>query len=215
MLSWSDLFAFIAEAEDGADRAVVPAGTVDPQARLVVLQTAPADPARSLVVLVHPGDAVETPDDVVDLPARKANAILRASYRAQVAMARELRSLTDADLVVLHRASSGFSFQSTRNVSPTYVRAIERIHATGTVLYGDHLDATAAWLVAHMHAALRPRVLVTGAWSEAEHGCVAALADHLQDAGARVAISGHAPADRTGGRTTWTPRSPARIARAS
>lgn len=161
-----------------------------------------------LIVIVHPGDAVQKPDDVIHCAAEDAAAILAYSTECQAGMAQEALALFDrgADVVILHRASSGYAFIGSAGVDHRYVGLLELAHQAGAaVLYGDHLDAAADWVLQNCHPHDRPEVLVTGAWADAEHGCAAAVAKTLATSGVTVRLSEHSPVSPDGSGERWAP----------
>lgn len=110
-----------------------------------------------------------------------------------------------ANAVVLHRFSSGYSFINGKNLARSYSDAIAAIHREGgAVLYGDDLGDAGRWIIDHMKADTRPSALITGAWSDKDHGCVAAIADALEQAGADVTVSLHSPLSPDGSGARWT-----------
>lgn len=128
-------------------------------------------PERPLVIVVHPGDALENPEgwDYDDYKKVK-----RWSLKNQAEMADELstwRRTHDADIVILHRASSieigdgGHSYEE-------YEYEVSNGHSRGSVLFGDDLAQAAKWIIANLHIADRPHVFLTGAYAEPDHGCL-------------------------------------------
>ncbi len=166
------------------------------------------DPTVPLIIVVHPGDAVEKPDDVHGEP--NAREILEHSWHCQDKMGIEIAEMLDAgaDCAVLHRFSSGYSFVNDVNVADAYFPAIARIHGEGgSLLWGDDLETAAAWINEYLEPAMRPRILLTGAWSDAQFGCVAHLAQLLENRNARIDVSTHSPTQPGGGGTPWSPGS--------
>lgn len=173
---------------------------------LVMAEPVEPDVRRPLLVMVHPGDAVQSREDVAHCPS--ADVVLAYAAECQTGMAEEIRDLLDqgADVVVLHRYSSGYAFASRMGVEPCYMDVLEAAHESGAaILYGDDLGAAADWIILHSLAAGRADILVTGAWADAEYGCVAAVASALADVGAPVRLSDHSPISPDGSGTRWHP----------
>ena len=148
------------------------------------------DTDRPLLILVHPGDAVQKPDDVLDCEEGDQEVILDYSMTCQEGMGREILDVADhVDLVVLHNSSSHYAFINDVGVSDTYKNALNWMHEDGVVLWGAHLDQAGEWIAKRLEAAVRPLVIVTGAWADKDHGCVTALGKHLEAKGAKVVLS--------------------------
>lgn len=178
------------------------AGEVDGMA-LAVLQAGQVTPGLPLILWVHPGDACESdhPDEGVG----------ERSYALQGGMGEELLAMGACDLVVLHRLSSRFAFEDSQRVeTPYYEAMVQAMDGRVTHLYGDDLDAAAAWVLEHLAPHGRPDVLLTGAWSHPTHGCVAAVGQALETAGvAPLRVSQHSPSDPGSVAQVWQPAAPA------
>jgi len=163
------------------------------------------DPSRPLYVLIHPGDTVQTRSDVFG--SENPRAILAYSRDRQADMGEEVDRLIETgwDVAVLHRFSSSYGF-GTSNTVEEFERAIDDIHDVGAVLFGDDLAGAAAWLVAEGAAAERPAVLLSGSWSDAEHGCVAMVGTELERAGVTTHLAHSACVSPDGSGTEWTPK---------
>lgn len=170
----------------------------------VILPFDQPDLARPLYVLVHPGDVVQTRGDVGGHP--NAQSILDYSAERQEAMADDVERLARAgwDVAVLHRFSSSYGF-GTSNTVDWFEDAIDEIHERGAVLFGDNLPQAAEWLVASAGAAARPAVLLSGAWSNAAHGCVSFVGSALEQAGAKVHLATSACVSPDGSEVEWQP----------
>jgi hypothetical protein len=162
------------------------------------------DPARPLYVLVHPGDVVQSKDDAEG--SDEPQSILEYSMSCQMSQASDVEKLlkADWDLAVLHRFSSSYAF-GVSNSAEEFATAVQQIHDNETVLYGDDLKAAARFLTETMHAAERPVVLLSGAWSEANGGCITALGQYLEAAGARVQVALSACISPDGNDEEWKP----------
>ena len=173
----------------------------------VIAESDVVRPNLPLIVLVHPGDAVDKPDDVYSEPRDVREAILGYSMQCQGDMGADINRLLTrgADAVVLHRQSSHYSFVNQVNVDDGYLGAIERIHDDGAILYGDALDEAAAWVAEEMEASKRPFVLIAGAWSQAEWGCVTGVGKALEALGAKVLLSHGTSIAPGGDDKAWTP----------
>lgn len=143
------------------------------------------DVSRPLLVLVHPGDAVET-----EGPAH----VVAYSRSCQEGMAHEIENLiaTDADTTVLHRLSSHYSIGGSGDCQRAFRAAIDALHRDGAIIYGDDLEKAAAWIEERHLASQRPFVVLAGAWTHYEWGCVTLVGQLLEALGARVVLSRHA-----------------------
>ena len=152
-----------------------------------------------LIVLVHPGDAVEATGPAV---------VKVYSRGCQTGMAAEISDLlaAGADAVVLHRVSSHYSIGGSNDCTADYRHAIEAIHRAGTVLYGDDLPTAAAWIEENLLASRRPLVVMSGAWAHHEWGCVTEVGKALEAAGATAVLSEHASICPGGDEERWEPR---------
>jgi len=162
-------------------------------------------PQRPLYILVHPGDVIQSKDDAAG--SDDPESILEYSMSCQIAQAEDVERLikADWDLAVLHRFSSSYAF-GVSNSAEEFAEAVQQIHDTDTVLYGDDLEATAQFLCEKMHAAQRPAVLLSGAWSDADGGCITALGQHLEAAGAKVHLALSACISPDGSEEEWKPQ---------
>jgi hypothetical protein len=169
-----------------------------------VLPFTSVDPARPLYVLVHPGDVVQTRSDVYGHP--NAQAILAYSSDRQTEMGDDVERLVAAgwDVAVLHRFSSSYGF-GTSNTVEWFEEAVDEIHERGAVLFGDDLAEAAEWLLGSAQAAARPLVLLSGAWSCADHGCVTMIGTLMETAGARVHLAASACVSPDGSGAEWRP----------
>ncbi|WP_192926341.1 hypothetical protein [Microvirga tunisiensis] len=160
--------------------------------------------AKPLYILVHPGDVVQSKDDASN--SDDPRQIPEYSWACQIAQAEEVDKLLKAgwDLAVLHRFSSTYAF-GVSNSAEELVSAIDTIHEDGASLYGDDLDAAAKFLCERMTAAKRPAVLLSGAWSAADGGCITALGQALEAAGTRVHLSYSACISPDGSEDEWRP----------
>ena len=164
-------------------------------------------PVRPLYLVVHPGDVVQSDSDVAY--SRNRRAIQDYSRGCQAGIEEDVtRLLEDGwDVAVLHRFSSSYGFGVSGSLQE-YEEAIDQIHVDGLVLFGDALDATAAWLITEAAATERPAVMLSGAWSDAGTGCIAALGRALQKAGARVHLAHSACVSPDGSGREWRPKLP-------
>lgn len=140
---------------------------------------------KILLLLIHPGDAVE---------AEGSENVIGYSNACQDGMSEEILALVEdgADTAVLHRLSSHYSIGGTMECTEGYRDAIDAIHASGAVLYGDDLDEAASWVERNLMASRRPAVVMSGAWAHPEWGCITHIAQRLEALGARVSLSPHA-----------------------
>ena len=151
------------------------------------------DPARPLVVVVHPGDMVEVqggwrPEDW--------ERVLAKSIESQSGPARDLADWRreGADFVLLHRGScSQLAHGGLYTVDSWFAREIAAARQAGTVLYGDDLEEAARWMLDHLHVAQRPAIYMAGAYADADYGCLTAIGQMLEPvARGRITVSEHA-----------------------
>ena len=170
------------------------------------------DGRNPLLVIVHPGDAIET--DAGNQQIR------REAARCQENMAAEIGRLSNGgwDCVVLHRSSCAqyAPGKAQKSVAEQMRREIQALHATGTVLYGDDLGAAGNWMEDHLDLESRPAIRLTGAYADPLHGCVTAIGEGIQaylaEIGGRatVSLSEHAYAG-PGGTERWQPQAAASL----
>lgn len=156
-----------------------------------------------LVLWIHPGDACESDCDDED--------IAEASIGLQHEMGRELEQFGPCDVVVLHRFSSQFAFEYGNRVADTYHQAMceSLVDPRVTHLFGEDLTAASEWLLEHLALNQRPQILLTGAWSHPEHGCVAAVGQALHAAGiAPLQVSWFSPSEPGEASNVWQPPAP-------
>jgi hypothetical protein len=168
-----------------------------------ILETGSNSNDRPLVIWVHPGDACEHDCDDQE--------IAEASFDLQQGMGNELIGFSECDLVVLHRVSSQYAFEAWHRVHPTYYTAMSQaMEGPGaTHLYGDDLEKASAWIIGHMDLMGHPDILLTGAWSHPEHGCVAVVGQALHAASAPgVRLSRSSPSEPGDDSNIWQPETP-------
>lgn len=170
-----------------------------------VIDLITVDPARPLYLVIHPGDVVQSDNDVAYSEDR--DAIQDYSRQCQSGIEGDVQRLLDAgwDVAVLHRFSSDYGF-GVSGCLQEYTEAMDEIHDEGLVLFGDNLGAAAAWLVAHMAVTQRPAILLSGAWSDAKDGCIAEIGKRLEKAGARVHLADSACLSPDGSGREWKPK---------
>jgi hypothetical protein len=169
-----------------------------------------APSTRPLLVIVHPGDALEHP---AGWDHKVYAEVLAQSIANQRGMAVEIvwKAATH-DVVIVHRMSSAdLSPSKTLSwVDPDYRRAIQRASADAVMLYGDDTERLADWLTEHAGLEHRAEVFLTGAYSDAVYGCVTDIGQRLVDEfrHLRSAVSQHSPTDAAGDRPRWQPPEP-------
>lgn len=171
-------------------------------------------PLPPLLVVVHPGDAI--PFVTADLKPQQRQALLDTARSAQPGMAQEIEARLDAghDVVVLHRQSTlagiiegNIDGDRGSVVAAAFAKAVARASGTGASLYGDDLRAALEWLVGPGNALKRPEVFLTGAYCDADHGCVTFLGRGLEHHGAEnVQLSPHALSSDDNSEPRWVPR---------
>lgn len=151
---------------------------------------------RDLVIVVHPGDAVE---------AGLGPEIAAWSASNQDGMARELELAMQAGVrvVVIHRTSS----QDLVHLATAAWRgAVQRATAAGCVLYGDGVDAAGHWLAEHVVCERTQQVLMLGAYASLQYGCITAVGQAVAQRwpSLQIRVSAHAPADTSDwGEVRW------------
>jgi hypothetical protein len=172
----------------------------------------PPDPSRPLLVIIHPGDAIE--DGSGYGSQEEAKEVVAYGRKNCLGMASEINEkFAGHDVVILHRLSSvdtfmrsNFGTHSVEAAIAPYTKACLKASEIGTVLYGDHLDECAQWLVKNMDVTSRPHIFMTGAYAGAEDGCVTYVGKALVNAGCRsISMSEHSPSDNCGHSRRWDP----------
>lgn len=189
-------------------------GRYEPDFFVIEHQPSLQDPARPLVILVHPGDLIQVTDGYDPEPQRKA---LSAFWRYTGDGTRqELATLRKQgyDFCVLHRSSCAqfARFSKFRVIGRSLWAEIQRGQKRGTVLYGDDLEKASAWMIGNLGIAGRPMVHLAGAYSDPQHGCLTAIGRAIEKVigGKRMAVSAFSPPENAPGRV-WRPdgRTPA------
>lgn len=163
-----------------------------------------ADPRRPLLVLVHPGDALEFVSDWDDREVGRA--VAAKAMLNQAGMGREIAErLHSHDVAVLHRCSS--EYLRDLEVDQTYARMTAACNKAGAVLFGDDLQQAAAWLLDHAQLGAHSTVFMSGAYAELKYGCITALGKTLQAAvkGITIRVSSFAPTSNFVEEPRWDP----------
>ena len=171
----------------------------DDEADFQVLATSPNPPSseQPLFVIVHPGDALQNPFAWGESKEYLTD-VLPYSMKSQAGMAEEglARILAGDDVVLLHRGScSQFSEKRSNHwIDKNFARMISLARTQGAVLFGDDLQAVYVWLMQSYELSTRPHILLTGAYADAENGCVTALGTFMEAVvmRGRLAVSPHA-----------------------
>ncbi len=176
----------------------------DPQFHVCAAPTTPLDVGKPLLIIVHPGDAIE---DGQGYPRAQRQQVIEFGKLNTDGMAGEISAMLEtADIVILHRESSLFDILAGA-VSP-YIAACRSASERGTVLCGDDLDAASDWILENMGVAERPSVFMTGAYACANYGCITAVGQRLQSAQCPpLSVSQFAPTDNCNGSPRWIPES--------
>lgn len=152
------------------------------------------DCGKALLIVVHPGDAIDRACDWGD--AAQGREIEEFSRRNQQNMAAQIIAKADThDIVVLHRLSSTYLRQN--GCKMLYQKAISQCDAQGTVLYGDDLPGAVRWLTENISGiddqALE--IFMTGAYACADFGCITEIGEGLLEVNNRlqIEVSQHAP----------------------
>lgn len=172
------------------------------QFHVCVSSAAPLDARKPLLIIVHPGDAIE---DGQGYPEKQRQQVIDFGKFNTDGMAGEISAmLHNADIVVLHRESSLFDILGAG--SSPYTEACRSASERGTVLCGDDLEAASDWILANMAVADRPSVFMTGAYACADYGCITAVGRRLQsDVCPSLSVSLFAPTDNCNGSPRWIP----------
>lgn len=152
------------------------------------------DTTRPLIVLVHPGSLMGSYamhyEDAAEARETGGGLVMEpGELRTEVAG--DVRAFPGDRAVVLGDFIDEISDDDDLRA------AVDGVWRDGIVLYAsqddDQLRDAAAWLVRHARAVERPFVRLTGAWADADNGCVSAVAKDLAAAGATVEIAANAP----------------------
>lgn len=169
-----------------------------------VVQHDPAghDASRPLIVVVHPGDVVETPAGFTARDWAKVGAFSRDN---QDGMASEISTWREAgaDVVVLHRLSCAYLDDG----EEVFQEAVLGCWDGGTILYGDALDEAATWIIENLHVADRPMIHMAGAYVTPEDGCVTHIGKAIEAIVGedRMTVSDWSPASNCAADKVWRP----------
>lgn len=167
-----------------------------------------------LLLIVHPGDALEFLSDWRGNPAGRG--VVALSVANQAGMASEImQRLPTHEVAVLHRLSS--QYLGRRDAESSYRQAVRSAEEVAAVLYGDDLDAASQWLHAHAMPEHRRQVFLTGAYADAQYGCITAIGRVLQAhrPDVLIEVSHWAPTDNTNHAPRWRPDPPETLRRPS
>jgi len=137
--------------------------------------------ARRLVVIVHPGDALDEPgiDDCLE------------------SMTAELREriVCEDDILVVHRFSTSYilGFEDARHAEREWFDTIRDLPARTVHIYGDQLDQVIAHISGLAQGNEHADLLVTGLWGDKDHGCAAEVSRGLRELGLPAELSKHSP----------------------
>lgn len=159
----------------------------------LVLQEGTPDSRRALYLLIHPGDVVQKKDDLDSCDPDDAEAMFDYSQSCQETMGNELEGLDRDvwDVVVLHRISTDYTFCNDVDLDYGYADAV-RAHyqdPSAGLLWGDDLEAAARHVIEQLDARYRPLVVIAGAWSHVDGGCVEIVGKQLEAAGVALRMS--------------------------
>lgn len=165
------------------------------------------DARKPLLVIIHPGDAIERQCDWSNAEAGREVAAF--SMKNQFGMAAEIAErLRTHDVLVLHRLSSPYLRQD--GVDPLYRQALDDCDMDGVVLFGDDLVAAGEWIVENVPGARDEsfEVFMTGAYADEQYGCITEVGKLLLKANPKlnISVSEHSPTDNSNSATRWNPR---------
>lgn len=167
-------------------------------------------PSKPLYILIHPGDAVQKHDDLESCEDDVHEQIFEYSQSCQSTMGSELLGLdTDVwDVAILHRQSTAYTFCNQVDIDDDYYDAIHQLNAdeNAAILYGDDLDAASTFLLDTMRAKDRPLVVIAGAWSHVNGGCVELVGKRLDAAGVALKSSRGTCISPDGAEEEWLPQ---------
>jgi hypothetical protein len=179
--------------------------------------TAPSnefDVLRPLLIIVHPGDAVE--DGVGFSNKEDAFAVKEFGQKNTRAMALEIDHLLDnSDVIILHRQSTidvMMKYSLTRMTEADklvhpYQFSCLKASELGVVLYGDDLDAASQWIIRSINVVDRPSIFMTGAYACENFGCITSIGKSLEKFGCtNITVSQHAPTDNSNYSPRWVPQ---------
>lgn len=164
------------------------------------------DATRPLLIIVHPGDAIE---DGAGYNAFDREAVIAFGLKNTNGMASEIMELLPvSDVVILHRASTVYAMLDAPQETPykPYLTACNLASKSGAVLYGDDLKLASNWIIEHMEVRTRPNIFMAGAYASADHGCITFIGEQLQLTGCGpITVSDHAPTDNANVSPRWVP----------
>lgn len=154
------------------------------------------DSTRPLVIVVHPGDMIETEVGVA------------FSRKNREGTAAELRGWRDLgyDIVFLHRGSCSQFGPGSPWYSEALAKEIRKDWQRGSVLYGDDLDSAGEWMVTTLDVSSRPHIHLAGAYSDPVHGCLTHIGRMMEAVTGpnKVSVSEWSPPG-SGPGPVWTP----------
>lgn len=152
-----------------------------------------------LLILVHPGDAVERKSEC-------GEKIFQNCRDFQAGMANSILARAGThDLVVLHRVSSQYAIADGGDCLHFYSDVVDLINDFGTSLYGDGLDDVSTWIEENLKASKRPHVYLVGAFSEPKYGCLAHIGKCLLAFGANIEVDPNSPSEPGNVTDQWRP----------
>ena len=128
------------------------------------------DAETPLVIVIHPGDMIETNDGY---DWREAEKVMQFAQENQEGTAAELAHWRDQgyDIAVLHRGSCSFMVANGKG-HEDYRSEVLSAWDNGTTLFGDDLGQAAKWMIENLHVEVRPHIYLAGAYSTPGNGCL-------------------------------------------
>jgi hypothetical protein len=163
------------------------------------------DKLRPLMIVVHPGDMMETDDGWGDREqGRKAIAF---SKRNIAGTTREIAAAhkKNYDILIIHRPSCSQIVNG--QMGDDFHAEILIGWKRGSVVFGDDLAEVVKWIVANLHIEDRPMIYMAGAYSDPEYGCLTYVGRALEKivGPKRIRVSRYSPPSASPDDPVWVP----------
>jgi hypothetical protein len=165
------------------------------------------DAVRPLIVIVHPGDAIQDPAGYSHGYAE----VKAYSFACQQGMADDLRAWLkdDTDIVILHRTSCAQLSKRGDWINENYRSAIKEARLRALILFGDDIPEVVKTLQTRAFASQRHDIRLIGAYNDPETGCVSGIGQRLEVfcPSGSIRISEYCVTGNGPGNPAWIPKS--------